>query len=90
MINTELEWLEIRMGQMDADVDYFVVLESNKTFTDHDKPCHVRDNYAQFKKYHHKMILHTLEIPEKDDEGGAWSRETLSRNASEYPHEHPV
>lgn len=82
MINTELEWLEIRMGQMDADVDYFVVLESNKTFTDNDKPCHVRDNYSQFKKYHHKMILHTLEIPETDEEGGAWDRETLSRNAS--------
>ncbi|CAG8950229.1 hypothetical protein HYFRA_00008467 [Hymenoscyphus fraxineus] len=79
MINTEIEWLEIRLGQMDADVDYFIIVESNKTFTDKDKPCYVRDNWDKFEKYHHKMIRHTLEIPEGG--GNAWDREKLSRNA---------
>ncbi|KAH8599829.1 hypothetical protein B0O99DRAFT_681931 [Bisporella sp. PMI_857] len=39
LINTELEWLEVRMGQMNDHVDYFVIVEAAKTFTDADKPC---------------------------------------------------
>jgi len=31
MINTEIDWLEIRLGQMWSEVDYFVILEAPKT-----------------------------------------------------------
>src|SRR4051794_40531365 len=78
--NTELEWLEIRMGQMHEQVDYFVILESDLTFTDEPKPLYVRENWDRFKKYHHKMIIHTLEI-EGATFTDTWSRETYSRNA---------
>jgi beta-1,4-mannosyl-glycoprotein beta-1,4-N-acetylglucosaminyltransferase len=80
IINTELEWLEIRLGQMDDQVDYFVIVEAAKTFTDADKPLYVRENYDRFKKYHHKMILHTLET-EGVNFDDTWSRERFSRNA---------
>jgi beta-1,4-mannosyl-glycoprotein beta-1,4-N-acetylglucosaminyltransferase len=80
LINTELEWLEIRMGEMGSEVDYFVVVESPMTFSDAPKPLYVRENWDRFEVYHNKMILHTL------NETGqtfpdAWSRESFSRNA---------
>src|SRR5256714_4512764 len=80
LINTELEWLEIRMGEMATQVDYFIVIESTMTFSDAPKPLYVRDNWGRFAAYHDKMILHTL------NETGhafpdAWSREAFSRNA---------
>lgn len=78
--NTELEWLEIRMGQMAEQVDYFVILEAAKTFTDEPKPLYVRENWTRFKKYHHKMILHTLNTDGVEFED-TWSREHFSRNA---------
>jgi beta-1,4-mannosyl-glycoprotein beta-1,4-N-acetylglucosaminyltransferase len=80
LINTELEWLEIRMGQMADQVDYFVIIESDKTFTDQAKPLYVRENWDKFKKYHHKMILHTLDIEGVEFEN-TWAREAFSRNA---------
>lgn len=80
LINTELEWLEIRMGQMDSQVDYFIIVESAKTFTDADKPLYVRESWDRFAKYHHKMILHTLEIDGVNFEN-TWARERFSRNA---------
>jgi beta-1,4-mannosyl-glycoprotein beta-1,4-N-acetylglucosaminyltransferase len=80
LINTELEWLEIRMGEMASEVDYFVVVESAMTFSDAPKPLYVRENWDRFAAYHNKIILHTL------NETGqvfpdAWSRESFSRNA---------
>jgi len=46
LINTELEWLEIRMGQMNDQVDYFVIIEAAKTFTDAEKPLYVKENWT--------------------------------------------
>jgi len=80
LINTELEWLEIRMGQMNDQVDYFVIIEAAKTFTDAEKPLYVKENWDRFKKYHHKMIRHTLETEGVVFEN-TWSRERFSRNA---------
>lgn len=80
LINTELEFLEVRLGQMYDHVDYFVIVEADKTFTDEDKPLFVRENWQRFKKYHHKMILHTLDM-DGVDFPDTWSRERFSRNA---------
>jgi beta-1,4-mannosyl-glycoprotein beta-1,4-N-acetylglucosaminyltransferase len=80
LINTELEWLEIRMGEMASEVDFFVVVESAMTFSDAPKPLYVRENWDRFVAYHDKIVLYTL------NETGqafpdAWSRESFSRNA---------
>ena len=67
---------------MESHVDYFVILEAAKTFTDEPKPLYVRENWSRFKKYHHKMILHTLDTSEADfEEGDTWAIERFSRNA---------
>jgi hypothetical protein len=83
LINTELEWLEIRMGEMSSEIDYFVIVESPVTFSDLPKPLHVRENWARFKPWHHKMILHTLNTtnPSGKPFADAWERERFNRNA---------
>lgn len=80
MVNTELDWLEIRLNELKNEVDYFVILESATTFTGLPKPLHVRENWARFKDFHNKIILRTL------DDGGlssttTWDHEDLQRNA---------
>ncbi|KPI42700.1 uncharacterized protein AB675_1917 [Cyphellophora attinorum] len=79
LLNDELDSLALRMGQM-HDVDYFVVVESDLTFSDHQKPLHVLDNWAMFNENHHKMIRVTLNMTGQTF-GDAWARETFSRNA---------
>ncbi|KZL81899.1 glycosyltransferase family 17, partial [Colletotrichum incanum] len=80
LINTEVEMLEIRMGQMAPYVDYFVILESDKTFTDHPKPLYIKENWNIFKPWHNKMILRTMDLEALKDDS-TWDREAKSRNA---------
>ena len=80
LINRELEWLDIRLGQMYSHVDYFVIVEAAKSFTDEPKTLYVKENWDRYAAYHDKIIRHTL-----TDEGmkfkTTWERETFSRNA---------
>lgn len=80
MINTELDWMEIRMGELAEQVDYFVVLEAETDFTNRPKPLLVQENMAQFSQFQDKIIHHILNVttnPYKDP----WDREHFTRNA---------
>jgi beta-1,4-mannosyl-glycoprotein beta-1,4-N-acetylglucosaminyltransferase len=84
MVNTELDWLEIRLNTTYDFVDYFVIVESPKTFTNIDKPLVIKDNLDKFAAYRDKIIYHTLEIPtgfHSDRSNPAWDWEDLQRNA---------
>ncbi|KAI1767638.1 glycosyltransferase family 17 protein [Hypoxylon sp. FL1150] len=84
MINTELDWLEIRLNTTYPYVDYFVIVESRKTFTNHDKPLVIKNNLDQFSAYRDKIIYHELEIPEgfhSDRSNPSWAWEDLQRDA---------
>ncbi|KAI8629351.1 glycosyltransferase family 17 protein [Xylariaceae sp. FL1651] len=84
MINTELDWLEIRLNSTYHYVDYFVIVESDKTFTNHDKPLVIKENMDRFSAYSDKIIYHQLEIPDgfhSDRANPAWAWEDLQRNA---------
>jgi beta-1,4-mannosyl-glycoprotein beta-1,4-N-acetylglucosaminyltransferase len=80
LVNKELDWLEIRLGQMYPYVDYFVITEADITFTEQPKTLYIKENWDRFKPYHDKMIRHTI-----DWTGGefnrSWDRESWSRNA---------
>ncbi|KAK2001930.1 family 17 glycosyltransferase [Colletotrichum falcatum] len=80
LINTEVEMLEVRLGQMAPYVDYFVIIESDKTFTDLPKPLYVKENWDLFRPWHDKMILRTMDLNALK-EGSAWDREASSRNS---------
>ena len=79
LINTELDWLEIRLGELSNEVDHFIVLEAPLSFTGLPKPLHIKDNWDLFSEWHHKMIYHTLNetgMVFKD----TWGHEAFQRN----------
>ena len=97
MLNTELDWLEIRLHELASQVDYFVILESPTTFTGLPKQMYYEDNKATFGDFEDKIIHHVLEPPEKghpghvengtlvagtpEYEAHAWTMERFQRNA---------
>ncbi|TDZ40031.1 hypothetical protein C8034_v011437 [Colletotrichum sidae] len=80
LINTELEMLELRLGQMAPYVDYFVILESDLTFTDLPKPMYVTENMHLFKPWHDKMLVRKMDMDAMKG-SSTWDREGKSRNA---------
>jgi beta-1,4-mannosyl-glycoprotein beta-1,4-N-acetylglucosaminyltransferase len=80
LINTELELLDVRLGQMSPGVDYFIILESDKTFTDHPKPLFIQENWSRFAAYHDKIIRRTMDLTTGAFKN-SWDREAASRNA---------
>ena len=81
MVNTELDFLEIRLRTLYDHVDYFVIVESPLTFQGGDKPMTIRDNWDRFEPYHSKMIYHRLVFPEGFDPQRTWDYEDLQRDA---------
>ena len=71
--------LELRLSILDKSVDYFVIVEGNKTWQNNSKK--LRFNINNFKKFKHKIIY----IPVEDMPGGdnPWLRENFQRNCIE-------
>ncbi|KAG0649543.1 hypothetical protein D0Z07_3549 [Hyphodiscus hymeniophilus] len=80
MVNSELDWLEIRLNELHVYVDYFVVLESATTFTGHPKPLAVRENWPRFAKFEKQIIYHLLEDAPISS-NISWDHERHQRNA---------
>lgn len=80
LVGTELSWAEIRLNELASEVDYFVILESDKTFTNKSKPLYFRNNWEHFSKFSSQIIYHQLDDSLIQDYG-AWDREYFSRNA---------
>lgn len=80
LLNTELDWLEIRLETLASSVDYFVIVESPITFTGLSKPLILKENWARFSKYHSQIIHHVLVDPPKNAER-TWDVEDFQRNA---------
>ncbi|MDQ7817356.1 MAG: glycosyltransferase [Melioribacteraceae bacterium] len=75
----ELELLELRLKELNEVVDYFVLVESSKTFTGLDKELVFAENRNRFSEYNHK-IIHVV-LDELPTGNGAWEAEFFSRNA---------
>ncbi|KAL7906383.1 glycosyltransferase family 17 protein [Trichoderma velutinum] len=81
MVNTELDWMEIRLETLYDHVDYFVIVESPKTFQGNDKPLTVLANWERFRRFHDKMVYHQLNFPASFDPKRPWDYEDLQRDA---------
>ena len=81
-INDELDWLLVRLRQMSPSVDYFIVIESEMTFSNQIKPLHVFENWDMFEPYQNKMLRFTLNETGQDFSKDPWARESFSRNAA--------
>ena len=82
LINTELDWLEIRLNELNNSVDYFVVLESETTFQENPKPLHYQDNHSKFTPFHPKIIHRVVNFTGTTlPKGDTWEHERFTRNA---------
>jgi beta-1,4-mannosyl-glycoprotein beta-1,4-N-acetylglucosaminyltransferase len=52
----ELDLLEIRLNLLNDVVDYFVISESDVTFSGKPKPLYYQENKERFKQFEHKII----------------------------------
>ena len=58
LMSSELDLLEIRMNELDPVVDYFLIVESNATFTGLPKETHFALNRDRFSKFQHKIVYY--------------------------------
>lgn len=79
LINDELDWLEVRLNTLHRHVDYFVVVESPKTFSGLEKPLNLKENWDRFAQFHTQIIHHVL--TDNLNTTSAWEHEELQRNA---------
>lgn len=74
----ELDLLEIRLSELYEHVDYFVLVEANRTFQNNEKPFYYFENKDRFRKWRDKIIhIRVMDMPDGDD---PWVRETHQRN----------
>jgi len=71
----ELDLLEIRMHELDAVVDYFVIAESEKTHQGNTKSLYFKENAERFKAFEHKIIYGNVPLAGID----SWAREREQR-----------
>lgn len=76
----ELDVLEIRLAELDALVDYFVIVESTRTFTAKPKPLYYADNRTRYDRYAHK-IIHVIVDDLPLNAPTHWLRESHQRDA---------
>jgi beta-1,4-mannosyl-glycoprotein beta-1,4-N-acetylglucosaminyltransferase len=79
MFNDELDILELRLGQLDSVVDYFVFNEMSTTHSGKEKPLHYQSNKDRFSKWNHKIVCRTVSL----SPAGAWELETKQRRELE-------
>ncbi|RFU24085.1 hypothetical protein B7463_g12256, partial [Scytalidium lignicola] len=79
MVNTELDWLEIRLNELQDHVDYFVILESATTFTGLPKNLTLSQNWSRFQQFTSKIIYHVFDNPPNST--SSWDHEIHQRNA---------
>ncbi|KAK3389087.1 hypothetical protein B0T20DRAFT_464747 [Sordaria brevicollis] len=68
LVTTELDLLEVRLNSTWDAIDYYVLVESSKTFTGRNKPLLLKRALGQtpsrFEAYKSKIIYHKVEHPD--------------------------
>jgi len=78
MFSHELDLLELRLGILNDHVDYFVITESQTTFSGVEKPLFYLQNSDRYSQWADKIIYNVINIPDFDS---PWDREKFSRNS---------
>ena len=76
----ELKMLHLRLEELYDYVDYFVLVESKKTFSNKDKILYYSENKHLFEKYNDKIVHIVLDNLVGN---GDWDREIYQRNSIE-------
>lgn len=80
MIFDEIDLLKIRMDLLNSIVDYFVVIESNKTFRGGDKKYTFLERKGEFSAWSDKIVYIKAENAPEWSGDGDWSIEKYQRN----------
>jgi beta-1,4-mannosyl-glycoprotein beta-1,4-N-acetylglucosaminyltransferase len=77
----ELDMLNLRLHELNDVVDYFILVEANKTFTDNIKEYIFEKNKEKYDKFLHKIIhIKVDDMPENTGNKDNWNREWHQRN----------
>ncbi len=74
----ELDLLELRLKELYHSVDHFVLVESDRTFTNKPKKLFFKENQERFAPWADKIIYHPVTSLRSDD---AWENERAQRNS---------
>jgi beta-1,4-mannosyl-glycoprotein beta-1,4-N-acetylglucosaminyltransferase len=80
LMSNELDLLEIRLNELDSVVDYFLIVESNATFTGLPKETYFGKNRTRFAKFEHKIVYSFLPGYALRPGQSAWDVEAHTRN----------
>jgi beta-1,4-mannosyl-glycoprotein beta-1,4-N-acetylglucosaminyltransferase len=75
----ELDLLDIRLNILYDYVDYFVITESETTFSGNTKELYFLKNEERFNKFKDKIVYNPVKIP--SNMSVSWDREIFQRNA---------
>lgn len=74
----EFDLLELRLQELYDHVDYFVLVEADKTFQNNHKPYYYQENKERFHRWHDKIIhVQVNNMPANTD---TWGRERHQRD----------
>jgi beta-1,4-mannosyl-glycoprotein beta-1,4-N-acetylglucosaminyltransferase len=77
----ELDMLNMRLHELNDVVDYFILVEANKTFTNNNKEYFFEKNKEKYDKFLHKIIhIKVDDMPENTGNKDNWDREHYQRN----------
>jgi beta-1,4-mannosyl-glycoprotein beta-1,4-N-acetylglucosaminyltransferase len=80
----ELDLLEIRLRYLYNSVDYFIIVEANKTFSGQDKDFILQANMDRYEFFKGKIIYIPVEMRHfSEHKRVAWKRERFQRNCIE-------
>ena len=74
----ELDVLEFRLTELNDYVDYFILVESTKTFSNKDKILYFNENKERYTKFLDK-IIHVI-VTDNPTDCDAWSIEKFQRD----------
>ncbi|KJA28953.1 glycosyltransferase family 17 protein [Hypholoma sublateritium FD-334 SS-4] len=80
LMSNELDLLEIRLNELDAVVDNFLIVESNASFTGLAKETFFAKNRARFAKFEHKIVYSFLPGNALRPGQSPWDVEAHTRN----------
>lgn len=75
----ELDLLELRLAELYDHVDYFVIVESDHTFTNRSKPFNFLDSAARFSRWSDKIRY--VKVEDSPKSSNPWDNEHFQRNA---------
>jgi len=76
----EINMLNMRLHELNNYVDYFLLVESTKTFSNNPKTLFYQDNKELFKHFNHKIIHYIVDDMDSIKAKSAWDRESHQRN----------